>query len=198
MNQLPGNAKPVSHKVVILGDSQVGKTSIIARQMLGCQPETQTPTIGCHCSEIRVLVDEEPITLQVWDTAGQEMYRSLVPVYLRGAEAALLVYDITDRESFCSLGHWKDILADVVPESTPLFVIGNKIDLEEDEAVEDSQAQQFAQRQNSKLYKVSAVTGQGLGLLFEDIARGILQNAESTKETSNQGLEANDGSGRCC
>jgi Ras-related protein Rab-21 len=89
-----------AQKVVLLGDSRVGKTSIIARQLQGFQSPTVNPTIGCHCSEIAVGPDDSKIVLQVWDTAGQEMYRALVPVYLRNARAALLVYDVTDRESF--------------------------------------------------------------------------------------------------
>ena len=179
------NAKdPVlSHKVVLLGDSRVGKTSIISRQMLGYQPPTQNPTVGCHCSEIPVTVDGKSITLQVWDTAGQEMYRSLVPVYLRGAQAALLIYDVTDRESFKSLGHWRDILMDVVSTDTCVFVVGNKIDLESEAVVDDAQATQFAKQYNSELFKVSAVTGEGLDSLFESIGERIVASQESQRTT---------------
>lgn len=197
MHNLQPSDKPAQHKVVILGDSQVGKTSIITRQLRGCRPGTQNPTIGCHCSEINVTVDDEEIKLSMWDTAGQEMYCSLVPVYLRGAEAALLVYDVTSRESFWSLGHWKDLLQDNVAETTLVFVVGNKIDLDENVVVEDGQAQQFAQQQNSKLYKVSAMTGQGIGLLFEDVARGILE-ARVSQEKQRSELEPNTGNGGCC
>ena len=198
MHNLQPSDKPAQHKVVILGDSQVGKTSIITRELRGCRPDTQNPTIGCHCSEINLTVDGEEMKLSIWDTAGQEMYRSLVPVYLRGAEAALLVYDVTDRESFRSLGHWKDLLLDNVPETTLMFVVGNKIDLDENVVVEDVQAQQFAQQQNSKLYKVSAMTGQGIGLLFEDVARAILE-VRVSQERQHSELQPNtrNGSG-CC
>ena len=197
MQQISDKAQPPSHKVVILGDSRVGKTSILARQMLGYQPPTQNPTIGCHYSEIRVTVDNTPVVLHVWDTAGQEMYRALVPVYLRGAQAALLVYDVTDRESFKSLGHWRDILLDVCPTNTAVCVVGNKIDLSEEAVVDDDQAKQFASQYGSKLFKVSAVTGDGLESLFDEVARKILEGEEADQTTTD--LEAAEpGKSGCC
>ncbi|KAK8866328.1 hypothetical protein M9Y10_009289 [Tritrichomonas musculus] len=188
-----------SHKVVILGDSRVGKTSILSRQMLGYQPPTQNPTIGCHCSEIHVTVDDKATTLQVWDTAGQEMYRALVPVYLRGAQAAILVYDITDRESFKSINHWYEILVDVVSTGTPIFLVGNKIDLEKDAVVDDQSARAFAQSHNSQLFKVSAMTGQGLDGLFQAIASKILEDEVNNKTVSGVSIEGeNAEKKKCC
>jgi small GTP-binding protein len=164
-----------SYKVVLLGDSRVGKTSIITRQMLGYQPATQNPTIGCHCSDIHFSLDNQEVSLQVWDTAGQETYRALVPVYLRNAQTALLVYDVTDRESFQSLGHWHEILTEVVPSGVNIYVVANKIDLEESAVIEDIQGKQFAEVHNAQFFKVSAVTGVGLDALFEQIARKMLE-----------------------
>ncbi|OHS99219.1 small GTP-binding protein [Tritrichomonas foetus] len=187
-----------SHKVVILGDSRVGKTSILTRQMLGYQPPTQNPTIGCHCSEIHVTVEGKATTLQVWDTAGQEMYRALVPVYLRGAQAAILVYDITDRESFKSINHWYDILVDVVSTGTPIFLVGNKIDLEKDSVVDDQSARAFATSHNSQLYKVSAMTGQGLDALFQAIAGKILEDEVNDKTVTGVALESKGEKKKCC
>ena len=166
-----------SHKVVILGDSRVGKTSILSRQMLGYQPPTQNPTIGCHCSEIHVTV----------------------PVYLRGAQAAILVYDITDRESFKSINHWYEILVDVVSTGTPIFLVGNKIDLEKDAVVDDQSARAFAQSHNSQLFKVSAMTGQGLDGLFQAIASKILEDEVNNKTVSGVSIDGeNAEKKKCC
>jgi Ras-related protein Rab-21 len=96
------------------------------------------------------------------------MYRALVPVYLRGAHAALLVYDISDRESFLSLGHWYDTLVDVVPLTTAVYVVANKTDL--DAVIDDAEAKQFADAHNAALFKVSAITGDGVDVLFETMA----------------------------
>jgi small GTP-binding protein len=185
----------VGYKVVLLGDSRVGKTSIIARQLQGAQPSATNPTIGCHCSEIRVLIDDQVVTLQVWDTAGQEMYRALVPVYLRGAHAALLVYDVCDRESFVSLGHWYDTLIDVVPLTTAVYVVANKIDLEQ-QLIDDVQAKQFASAHNAPLFKVSAMTGEGIANLFEVMAKKVSEGAEL--ESSARQLSEPEKSTRSC
>lgn len=185
------------HKVVILGDSRVGKTSILSRQMLGYQPKT-SPTIGCHCSEIHVNVDNNDVSLQVWDTAGQEMYRALVPVYLRGAHAAILVYDITDRESFRSLGHWYDILVDVVSENTPIYIVGNKIDLQEKGVVDDAQAKAFASVHNSQLFKVSAYTGQGLDNLFSAIGRKLVEVENAERIVEGVPINGDGSTKKCC
>jgi small GTP-binding protein len=198
MHPLAGQTpEPAAHKIVILGDSEVGKTSIITRQMLGYQPAAQRPTIGCHCSEIHVTVDNRNVTLQVWDTAGQETYRALVPVYLRGARGAILVYDVTDHDSFLSLGHWHDILVGVVSTGLTLFVVGNKIDLEDDAVVEDVHAQQFATGHRAQLFKVSAATGDGLDALFEAIARQMEVGMELQRNASAIELTPEPQSG-CC
>jgi small GTP-binding protein len=194
---LPDNLDSVPHKVVILGDSKVGKTSIITRQMLGYHPTSQSPTVGCHCSEIHVGANGHNVTLQVWDTAGQEMYRALVPVYLRGARAALLVYDVTDRESFHSLGDWLDILIGAGEPAPIICVVGNKIDLEEEAVIDDSQAKQFANVHKAELFKVSAVTGIGLDGLFDTIAKKMEEGMELQRRAEAVDLTA-ESQGSCC
>jgi small GTP-binding protein len=164
-----------THKVVILGDSQVGKTSILTRQILGYHPAIQGPTIGCHCSEIHVLFEGQELMLQLWDTAGQEMYRSLVPIYLRGARAAILVYDVTSPTSFAALEHWRSVLSEVVPHGINVYVVANKIDLEADASVDNKLGEQFAAAKQAPFFKVSAATGQGVEALFEAIAKDMAQ-----------------------
>jgi small GTP-binding protein len=169
-----------ARKVVLLGDSRVGKTSIIERQLSGCEPPTQSPTIGCLCSEVPCGDGAAP--LDVWDTAGQEMYRSLVPLYLRDARAALLVYDITSRDSFHSLGHWLDAFAAAVPSGAAVYVVANKIDLADAQAVGDADAARFAGAHGARLFKVSAATGFGLAGLFDAVAQGMAPGAARADE----------------
>jgi small GTP-binding protein len=194
--QLPSDQSPL-HKVVLLGDSRVGKTSIITRQMQGFQPTVVNPTIGCHCSDIQITVDSRTVVLQVWDTAGQEMYRALVPVYLRGAHAALLVFDVTDRESFTSLGHWHDTLSEVVPPSTVVYVVGNKQDLDE-HVIDDGQAKQFADAHNAQYHKVSAITGQGIDELFEAVAQKVSEGTALDTISAGLAIEDSASGGGCC
>jgi small GTP-binding protein len=199
MQTLGDQTGSAGHKVVILGDSRVGKTSILSRQMHGHQPQIQSPTIGCHCSEISVQAKSGKVTLQVWDTAGQEMYRALVPVYLRGAEAAILVYDVTDRESFKSLGHWYDLLVSVLPPTTIVCLVGNKIDLGNEAVVEDQQAKTFAQVHGSQLFKVSAMSGEGLQNLFESLAELVAEKTIGEKGPQSIVLPLNaEKKKKCC
>jgi small GTP-binding protein len=115
-------------------------------------------------------VDGKRIDLQVWDTAGQELYRALVPVYLRGASCCLLLYDITDHVSFDSLSHWYALFKDAVPPTAPLFVVANKIDLADDSEESEREGEAFAHSHNASFVKVSALTGVGVGELFNAIA----------------------------
>lgn len=167
----------IVHKVVLLGDSRVGKTSIIFQQLHGCQPSDQKATIGCTCQEVSFYINNRSLTLQIWDTAGQEIYRSLVPVYVRGAHAAIIVYDITEQNSFQGLDTWLTLLDDSLGLEIPIFVVGNKTDLEDNRIVADSVAEAFAKSRNAKFHTVSALKGDGISQLFDDVARAIMKSA---------------------
>jgi small GTP-binding protein len=145
-------------------------------------------TVGCHCTELALRVDRKRIDLQVWDTAGQEMYRALVPVYLRGAHAAILVYDRTDRDSFQALTHWCSLLDDTVSPNTLLFLVANKVDLVEQHTVSDDLGEQFAASRKAKFYKVSALTGEGVEQLFLDIAADLIKMKESHVDAEKKGI----------
>lgn len=193
-------------KVVLLGDSQVGKTSLINRQLHGYQPPNPNPTIGCHCNEILMKVNDREIILQVWDTAGQEIYRALVPVYLRGAKAAIILYDITEAESFNSLSRWYEFLHGTVSDTTPTFLVANKIDLLSKtdnqnsqpykQAIDNSTAQATAASYHSHFFKVSALTGANVDALFTSIAQELLKT-NSEINSCEATLEVSDNK-KCC
>jgi small GTP-binding protein len=164
---------PALYKVVLLGDSYVGKTSLISKKVHGKAPGSSKPTLGCHCSQLSVTVGQKQITLQVWDTAGQEMYRALVPVYLRDVHFVFLLFDISKPESFDSLAGWCALLDDLLPEYTPMFVVANKMDLADQFQFNENEAVEFARAHRAKFYKVSALTGDGVAALFNDAAEEI-------------------------
>ena len=126
----------MSRKVVIVGDSGVGKTSILFRYVQGQFNEHVQPSFGAGFKTKDVAYDangEKTIKLYLWDTAGQERYNSLTKLYFKGANAAIIVYDITDKESFAKAQRWSDQINQFQQneEGTKIetFVVGNKIDL---------------------------------------------------------------------
>ena len=156
--QNPHESNP---KVVVLGNSGTGKTTIIKRLSDRNIPNDPLPTIGANSQTVQVPFEGEMIPIDLWDTAGQETYRSIVPIYVRNATLALLVYDINDVSTFNALDRWRSILMEEqTSNEVMLLIVGNKVDL--DSYVDDSLAQNFAKQYNAEFIKVSAMTGQGI------------------------------------
>uniref|UniRef100_A0A7S2V146 Uncharacterized protein n=1 Tax=Fibrocapsa japonica TaxID=94617 RepID=A0A7S2V146_9STRA len=134
--------KKVLQKVIILGDSGVGKTSLM-NQYVNKRFSTQyKATIGADFLTKEVTIDDKLVTLQIWDTAGQERFQSLGVAFYRGADACILVYDITNPKSFDNLDSWREEFlvqaAPNDPESFPFVVVGNKVDKENERRVTKS------------------------------------------------------------
>ncbi|KAK8870612.1 hypothetical protein M9Y10_008499 [Tritrichomonas musculus] len=181
-------------KVVLLGNSGTGKTSILQCQLNRSMNETSLPTIGCVYHEVNILVKDENISLKVWDTAGQEIYRSIVPIYVRGSAAAILVYDVSEPASLSSLSQWLSILLEE-SENVLLYVVGNKIDLTDRYVVEDKEAKHYADSIHASFFKVSAKEAKGVNDLFTAIANDLCGNKNFiTREVAEQNQKA-DG---CC
>lgn len=157
-------------KVVIVGDSDVGKTSLSIRYCHG-DFESHQPTIGANFLKVRVPVDGTEISLQIWDTAGQERFRSMAPMYYRGAKAAICVFDVTSEESFHRVSSW---LRDLKPFADPNCVIclaGNKCD--KAEKFDLTMCEELAQSMGATFTKTSALTGEGVTELFDKLSRNI-------------------------
>ena len=132
-------------KIVMLGDCAVGKTSLIQNYIRKAVSQVYKPTIGADFHSKRLdVIDEtdgetKSVTLQIWDTAGQERYQSLGRAFYRGAEACVLVFDITNRQSFDNVITWRSEFFEKAmpqePSAIPIFVLANKIDLEHERAI---------------------------------------------------------------
>lgn len=155
-------------KVVVLGDSDVGKTSIIQFILRDAPMTNVQPTIVCCGHDVTIDLDSSRVWLSVWDTAGQEVYRSIVPVYIRGAEIALLVYDVTNPASFFSLEKWYSVLMEEANENVHVFIVGNKIDLG---ASFNPMTTELARRFEGRCSTVCALDGTGINELFRQVAR---------------------------
>jgi small GTP-binding protein len=126
-----GGAEGLEAKVVLLGSQGVGKTSLILRYTTRLfSPTPAAATIGSSLHTRKLVHGGVRVKLQIWDTAGQERFRSMAPIYYRGAHVCVLVYDVSDRSSFDDVRSWLEELGKTVPKETMIYVVGSKIDLE--------------------------------------------------------------------
>lgn len=172
-------------KVIILGDSGVGKTSLMHRYVNDKYSQQYKATIGADFLTKEVTVDDKIATMQVWDTAGQERFQSLGVAFYRGADCCVLVYDVTNSKSFENIRTWRDeflVHANVSsPETFPFVILGNKIDIEESKkTVNTKSAQELAKSLgNIPLFLTSAKDAINVDNAFEEIARNALQQNQN-------------------
>lgn len=170
-------------KVIILGDSSVGKTSLMNQYVSKRFSNQYKATIGADFCTKEVVVDDRVVTMQIWDTAGQERFQSLGVAFYRGADCCVLVYDVTAPNSFKNLDSWRDEFLIQAsprdPEHFPFVALGNKVDLD-NRQVSTRRAQQWCQSKNDMpYYETSAKEGLNVELAFQTIAKNALaQEAE--------------------
>lgn len=170
------------HKVIILGDSGVGKTSLMNQYVHKKFTNLYKGTIGADFTSKETLVDDKLVTLQIWDTAGQERFQSLGVVFYRGADSCVLVYDITDSKTFDDLEGWMhEFLHHAAPrnqESFPFMVLGNKADMASKRQVSKQKAANWckAKGPHVKHFETSAKDAHNLDIAFNEIVKSALQS----------------------
>jgi len=153
-------------KTVLLGDSSVGKSSVAVRLARDVFTEASKPTIGASFFSYAVAGDaaagRDAVKYEIWDTAGQERYRALAPMYYRGAQVVLLVYDVCERESFGAVKSWMQDVRTANPGKCVLVLLGNKCDIEQrgERGVSRAEGEVFAEENAIEVFQeVSAKTG---------------------------------------
>lgn len=176
---MQGYAKEL--KVVLLGDSGVGKTSLISRYVHNSFSPSLQATTGA-AFVLKVLnISGQQIALNIWDTAGQERFHSLARVFYRDAAIIILVYDITSRESFDALGRWVDEITKHGPPKFTLGIVGNKEDRVAAETVPIEEAKSLAKGLSAFYSKTSAKLDYGINLLFHELAsRSLAQDLKQS------------------
>ncbi|KAF7458686.1 Rab 5 [Cryptosporidium felis] len=186
--------KTLHLKLVLLGDASVGKSCLVVRFSKDEFHEYQEPTIGAAFMTQSVNVDEDyTVKFEIWDTAGQERYRSLAPMYYRGAAAAIVVYDITNSDTFQGAKSWISELQNINNGDIVVALVGNKYDLESNRAVDTEMVSNYAKEKGILHFETSAKTGYNVQNLFEEIARK-LPNTKKVDPNS-IGLEKHGNSG---
>lgn len=166
-------------KVVLLGDSGVGKSSLMLRFVTNNFKNDSASTVGASYMSKVIQFPDRSIKFNIWDTAGQERYHSLAKMYLQDANAAILVYDITNSESFKALKKWYLDLKEAASDNIITCICGNKEDLIASEAVSPDEVQEYAKKIGAGFRKTSAKTSQGIESAFKEIAHRIFSDVDS-------------------
>jgi small GTP-binding protein len=186
-------------KIVFLGEGRVGKTSIGRRWSEDrFDPGTRSTVAAAFFQKNVTTKNGKSINIMLWDTAGQEEFHSLAPIYYKDAHAALLVFSVVDRTSYDRMVQWRNELFSSRREDIKFVVVGNKIDLK-DRVIETKMGEQFARENNAHYFEVSAKTGQGIDLLFVHVAELLAKlpvpagPSLATKRSSKVGIQVVNG-----
>jgi small GTP-binding protein len=162
-----------SHKIPIIGDANVGKTSIVTRYTTGAFGTEPAATVGVSNVQVVLRYQGDELPVNIWDTAGQERFRSLVPLYTRGADIVVLVFAVNDNETFDHLDQWFIKVRNDMRLSCPLVLCGNKSDLEF--SIPRVRAEEWANEHGCPLVFTSAATGQSIEELFDVVAAELFK-----------------------
>ena len=195
-------------KILTLGDTLVGKSSIVLRFSDNRFDDNQLATIGIDYKTKYIKVKDASVKVLLWDTAGQEKFRNIARQYYKGANGVLLIYDVCDRKTYERIGFWMDELKQNNEiEQLYIILVGNKIDLEEKRVVTREEAEKYAEDNNINYLEVSAKTGEGILDLFNEVTKGTMdkvfndQDNNEDKEKIKTYLDTNNNRKRkkkCC
>ena len=164
-------------QLLVIGDSSVGKTSLITRYTNGTFKEEYLATVGLDYYSKNEEINNQIIQIKLWDTAGQERFKALTQNYFRNAEGVLLAFDVTNEESFNNLKDWiSSIKINMEAKNIflPLIVVGNKIDMENDREITKEEAEKFASENKYKYFETSAKTGEGVDEAVKELINLVL------------------------
>ena len=179
----------VKYKIMVLGESKVDKTQLIKRYTKNVFGGVYLTTVGMDFQDKIIEIEDKKVRLQIWDTAGQERFRNVTKSYFQSSQGLVLVYDITDRESFEKLNFWVDNIKNFAPENAKFILVGNKCDLANERKVSYEEGENYAKNLNIKFFEASARDGTNVNELFFYLANEIYQdNKLKGKNNSNNGV----------
>lgn len=191
-------------KIVVIGDSGVGKSCLINQYINGTFHNTYISTIGVDFFVKEKTVDDKRVKLQIWDTAGQERFRTITYSYYRHADAVILVYDVTNLETLNNLDHWMSEIRRFISEHVPIILIANKIDLVKDSVTSTLDGQKVATKYNLSFFELSALDRDKIDMTMSYLTSKMINkrsersNILDDKDTVRVSSSDVASRGRCC
>ena len=194
-------------KVLLLGNSDVGKSSLLLRFVDSLWNDAFVPTIGVDFKVKTLEINNKKVKMQIWDTAGQERFRTVVSTYFRGAHGILLLYDVTNKDSFKNLENWLIEIEKNSSDKVLKILVGNKCDLSDDREIQTEEGQAFAVRNGMEFMETSAKMNTNVSEAFETLGKLMIDFNSKGNNNSQSGegknLKANSGKDlnakkKCC
>ena len=196
--------KEAKYKILILGDSKVGKSCFLTRYADNTYKEDYLSTIGMDYKiKNYELEDGRIIKLYIWDTAGQDKFRSITSNFYKGADGIILIYDITDRKTFNSVRNWINNIQEEAPDKVALVLAGNKVDDEKNREVQESQGKKIADEYSLPFFECSAKSDINVTQTFDALIKKVVQINPKNKEGQKLKQNRNNGNNgdekkKCC
>ena len=178
----------LSFKIIVIGDSGVGKSCLTNKATKNVFEDTYNATVGFEFFSFNLKLDDKIIKLQIWDTCGQELYRSLITNFYRNSSLAVMVYAINNRESFENIDVWLKELRTHSNPDTKVFLIGNKVDLEEERVIKREQGEEYSKENKFNIFmEASAKSGFNAQQIFVEAARILYEDYLKYKRNDSVG-----------
>ena len=162
-------------KFIIIGDAAVGKSNLLVRYTSEQFKEEYQLTIGVEFGSNNVIIGDNTYRIQIWDTAGQENFRSITRSYYKNTACAIIVYEISNKKSFENISSWIEECKNTAPKSILMVLVGNKCDLEDNREVTEEEGREFAEKNGMLFFETSAKTGKNVEELFKQSVKVIDQ-----------------------
>ena len=195
---LDNNNYDLIFKLVLIGDSGVGKTNILSRYISNEFSFSTKSTVGVEFGSKIIKKNDKLIKIQIWDTAGQERYKSITSAYYKGAKGAFVVYDITRRDTFMNVDKWIGELKSTGNEDVFILLIGNKSDLEQERQVSTEEVTKKAEQLKIAFCETSALEGKNIEYAFQTVVEEVSKKSDNTgsdvkKEDQSKGVMLDTG-----
>jgi small GTP-binding protein len=191
--------KELLYKILLLGDSSVGKTCFLMRYSDNTFQEIHMSTIGLDYKLKNVQLDDGNIVkIQIWDTAGQDRFRSITKNYYKGAHGIILIYDITSRKTYENIKNWVTQIKEEVSDKVNIILVGNKIDDEKNRKVSTEEGEKMAKEIGFDFYETSAKTGINIDSTFNDLVKKTVESFSKTNVKGDKLNTKKAGSKRGC